>query len=88
MPVIDGAMQSFALTLNKFLEHAALQCGFCTSGILMSLDALFRDRPHASEQDIRETLAGHLCRCTGYAPIVKAALAAQKRLRAKEDANA
>ncbi len=73
---------------ESFREHHALQCGFCTSGILMSLDALFRDRPRASEQDIRETLAGHLCRCTGYAPIVKAALAAQKRLREKEDANA
>ncbi len=73
---------------ESFREHHALQCGFCTSGILMSLDALFRDRPRASEQDIREILAGHLCRCTGYAPIVKAALAAQKRLREKEDANA
>jgi 2-furoyl-CoA dehydrogenase 2Fe-2S iron sulfur subunit len=66
---------------EAFRAHHALQCGFCTAGILVSLDALLRDRLDASEQDIRETLAGHLCRCTGYAPIVKAALAAQQALR-------
>ena len=71
---------------ESFREHHALQCGFCTAGILMSLDALLREQPDASEAGIRETLAGHLCRCTGYAPIMKAALAAQKKLRAaKED---
>ena len=75
---------------ESFREHHALQCGFCTAGILMSLDALFREKPDAAEPEIRETLAGHLCRCTGYAPIVKAALAAQKRLRTatKEPADA
>ncbi len=64
-----------------FREHHGLQCGFCTPGILMSLDALLRERPDASEPEIKERLAGHLCRCTGYAPIVKAALAAVRRLR-------
>jgi 2-furoyl-CoA dehydrogenase 2Fe-2S iron sulfur subunit len=73
-----------------FREHHALQCGFCTAGIMMSLDALFKAKPGAAETEIRETLAGHLCRCTGYAPIMKAALAAQKRLQARteEPANA
>ena len=66
---------------ESFREHHALQCGFCTAGILMSLDALFRENAAASEDQIRETLAGHLCRCTGYAPIMKAARAAQERLR-------
>ncbi|HEX9465385.1 MAG TPA: (2Fe-2S)-binding protein [Alphaproteobacteria bacterium] len=66
---------------ESFRTHHALQCGFCTAGILMSLDALLRDRPDAAESEIRETLAGHLCRCTGYAPIVKAALAAQQTLK-------
>jgi len=66
---------------EAFRQHHALQCGFCTSGILMSLDALLRERPGASEDQIREVLAGHLCRCTGYAPIMKAALAAQKKLQ-------
>jgi 2-furoyl-CoA dehydrogenase 2Fe-2S iron sulfur subunit len=74
---------------ESFREHHALQCGFCTPGILISLSALLRDKPDASEQEIRETLAGHLCRCTGYVPIVTAALAAQQRLRkAKGSADA
>jgi len=66
---------------EAFRQHHALQCGFCTAGILMSLDALLRDRPSASEDQIRDVLSGHLCRCTGYAPIMKAALAAQKKLQ-------
>ena len=63
-----------------FRNHFGLQCGFCTPGILMSLSALLRDRPHASEEEIRLCLAGHLCRCTGYVPILRAALAAQRRV--------
>lgn len=71
-----------------FREHFALQCGFCTAGILMSLDALLARAPDASEDAIREHLSGHLCRCTGYAPIVNAALAAQAQMKEEEDANA
>jgi 2-furoyl-CoA dehydrogenase 2Fe-2S iron sulfur subunit len=63
-----------------FREHHGLQCGFCTPGILMSLDAALRGKPHASEAELRETLSGHLCRCTGYVPILRAALAAQSKL--------
>ena len=66
---------------NAFRDNYGLQCGFCTPGILMSLDALLRDRPNATEPEIREVLSGHLCRCTGYGSIVKAALAAARRLR-------
>jgi 2-furoyl-CoA dehydrogenase 2Fe-2S iron sulfur subunit len=66
---------------NAFRDNYRLQCGFCTPGILMSLDALLRDRPDATEPEIREFLSGHLCRCTGYGSIVKAALAAARRLR-------
>jgi 2-furoyl-CoA dehydrogenase 2Fe-2S iron sulfur subunit len=66
---------------NAFREHYGLQCGFCTPGILMSLDALLRDRPDATEADIRECLSGHLCRCTGYGTIVRAALEAARKLR-------
>ena len=69
-----------------FREHFALQCGFCTAGILVSLSALLRDEPAASEARIREVLSGHLCRCTGYVAIMKAALAAQARLTAAHDA--
>ncbi|WP_422073185.1 (2Fe-2S)-binding protein [Tranquillimonas rosea] len=66
---------------DAFREQFALQCGFCTAGILMSLDALFQSRPDADEGEIREALAGHLCRCTGYAPIVRAALVARDRIK-------
>ncbi|MGO9698506.1 MAG: (2Fe-2S)-binding protein [Xanthobacteraceae bacterium] len=66
---------------NAFRENYGLQCGFCTPGILMSLDALLRDRPEATEPEIREFLSGHLCRCTGYGSIVRAALAAARQRR-------
>jgi 2-furoyl-CoA dehydrogenase 2Fe-2S iron sulfur subunit len=66
---------------EAFRRHHALQCGFCTTGILMSLDTLLSDEPDADEVRIRDVLGGHLCRCTGYEPIVKAALDAQSRLR-------
>jgi aerobic-type carbon monoxide dehydrogenase small subunit (CoxS/CutS family) len=61
---------------RAFTEHHALQCGFCTSGFLMSAEALLRRRPDPSEQEIREELAGNLCRCTGYEGIVAAVRAA------------
>ena len=64
-----------------FRRHHALQCGFCTSGILMSVDIYLRDHPDPSEQELREYLGGHLCRCTGYVPIVAAALDAAAKLR-------
>ena len=66
---------------EAFREHFGLQCGFCTSGFLMSLDALLRERPQATEPEIREFLSGHLCRCTGYGSIVKAAVAAARKER-------
>jgi 2-furoyl-CoA dehydrogenase 2Fe-2S iron sulfur subunit len=69
---------------EAFREHYALQCGFCTAGILMSLDALLRERPDPTELEIREFLSGHLCRCTGYGSIVKAALEAARKLRGEE----
>jgi len=66
---------------EAFRRRHALQCGFCTPGILMSLDIYLRDHPDADETMLREHLGGHLCRCTGYVPIVAAALDAAKRLR-------
>jgi|TARA_R100000935_G_scaffold30156_1_gene50470 2-furoyl-CoA dehydrogenase 2Fe-2S iron sulfur subunit len=76
-----GARPELSPLQAAFRDHFALQCGFCSSGILMSLDALFARNPDASVADIREALSGHLCRCTGYAPIISAALAAQKRIK-------
>ncbi|ACA15821.1 (2Fe-2S)-binding domain protein [Methylobacterium sp. 4-46] len=64
-----------------FRRHHALQCGFCTAGILMSLDAYLRRHPRASRADLTEVIGGHLCRCTGYAPIIEAACEAAAALR-------
>jgi 2-furoyl-CoA dehydrogenase 2Fe-2S iron sulfur subunit len=64
-----------------FRRHHALQCGFCTPGILMSLDAFLAERPEPTEQELREVVGGHLCRCTGYAPIIAAALEAAAIMR-------
>ncbi|MFY0613683.1 MAG: (2Fe-2S)-binding protein [Hyphomicrobiaceae bacterium] len=64
-----------------FRRHHALQCGFCTAGILMSLDAYLERHPGASEPDLRALLSGHICRCTGYTPILAAALEAAELLR-------
>ncbi len=65
---------------KAFQENHALQCGFCTSGMIMSLAAYIRDNPGASERDIRTAISGNLCRCTGYQPIVAAGLQAAQEM--------
>lgn len=73
----DGQMHPLQ---EAFSEHHALQCGFCTSGMVMAAYSLLAKNPHPSESEIRQGLAGNLCRCTGYIPIVEAVkTAAQKR---------
>jgi carbon-monoxide dehydrogenase small subunit len=62
---LDALQQSFS-------RHHALQCGYCTPGMLMSATALLRANPHPSEQEIRKAIQGNLCRCTGYVNIVEA----------------
>jgi aerobic-type carbon monoxide dehydrogenase small subunit (CoxS/CutS family) len=57
---------------QAFHDEHALQCGFCTAGILMTLDAYLRDHPDPSDADIRDALSGNLCRCTGYEGMVRA----------------
>ena len=57
---------------RKFIEHEAIQCGYCTPGVLMSAKALLDSNPHPSESEIREAISGNLCRCTGYQQIVEA----------------
>jgi aerobic carbon-monoxide dehydrogenase small subunit len=59
---------------QKFIEHAALQCGFCTPGFIVASKALLDHNPDPSEEEVRTWLAGNLCRCTGYDRIVKAVL--------------
>jgi aerobic carbon-monoxide dehydrogenase small subunit len=65
---------------QAFWEYHGLQCGFCTPGFLMTAVAFLRDTPHPTEREIREGLAGNLCRCTGYQNIVKAVAAAADML--------
>ena len=66
---------------QKFLEHAALQCGFCTPGFLVAAKALLDRNPNPDETEIRYWLAGNLCRCTGYDKIVRAVLDAAAEMR-------
>jgi aerobic-type carbon monoxide dehydrogenase small subunit (CoxS/CutS family) len=71
---------------RAFQEAHALQCGFCTPGFLMSLEAFLRRTPEPSEDEIREALAGNLCRCTGYTAMVEAVESAADVLRRGRDA--
>jgi carbon-monoxide dehydrogenase small subunit len=66
---------------QAFRDHHGLQCGFCTPGMLMTLTELLRDNPDPSEVQVRDSLTGNLCRCTGYGGIVAAALAAAQRAK-------
>jgi carbon-monoxide dehydrogenase small subunit len=65
---------------EEFLKHAALQCGVCTPGFIVSAKALLDHNPHPSEMEVRQWLAGNLCRCTGYDKIVRAVMAASGRM--------
>ena len=69
---------------RKFLEHAALQCGFCTPGLLVAAKALLDRNPNPTETEARYWLAGNLCRCTGYDKIIRAVLDSAAELRVGE----
>ena len=73
---------------QKFLESAALQCGICTSGMLMSSAALLQRNSRPSEEEVRFWLAGNLCRCTGYDKIVRAVLETAAEMREQESERA
>ncbi|MEE2993231.1 MAG: (2Fe-2S)-binding protein [Gemmatimonadota bacterium] len=66
---------------QKFLEHAALQCGICTPGFIVSAKALLDEKPNPTEHEVRYWLAGNLCRCTGYDKIIRAVLDAAEEMR-------
>ena len=66
---------------EKFLEHAALQCGICTPGLIVSAKALIDENPNPTEEETRYWLAGNLCRCTGYDKIIRAVLDAAATMR-------
>jgi carbon-monoxide dehydrogenase small subunit len=65
-------MGELSAVQQSFLDHHAVQCGFCTPGILMSVNALFKKNPKPSHKDIVKGISGNLCRCTGYTHIVSA----------------
>jgi carbon-monoxide dehydrogenase small subunit len=80
---VEGLGDGDALTplQEAFREKHALQCGFCTPGILMTLTEFLNDNPQPSAADVRDAITGNLCRCTGYQGIVEAALLAAERGR-------
>lgn len=80
---IEGVAEGNALhpVQRKFLEHGALQCGFCTPGFIVAAKALLDRNPDPSESEVRYWLAGNLCRCTGYDKIVRAVLDAAAEMR-------
>ena len=65
-----------------FWEHQGLQCGFCTPGVLMTMEALLTENPDVTREQVRDALSGHICRCTGYHDIVDSVMAAAKVRRA------
>jgi carbon-monoxide dehydrogenase small subunit len=80
---IEGVAEGSQLhpVQRKFLEHGALQCGFCTPGFIVASKALLDRNPNPSETEVRYWLAGNLCRCTGYDKIVRAVMDAAAELR-------
>ena len=80
---IEGLSLDEGLTplQTAFKKHHGLQCGFCTPGVLTTLHILLSNEPDADEERIRDVLSGNLCRCTGYIPIVEAAMEAREAYR-------
>ena len=78
---LQDASGALHVLQEKFLQHGAAQCGFCTPGLLMMAKALLDENPDPSEAEIRFALAGNICRCTGYTKIIEAVAAAAQQLR-------
>jgi carbon-monoxide dehydrogenase small subunit len=80
---VEGLADSQELSLlqQMFVSHGAIQCGFCTPGMLMAASSLLARQPDPSDDEIRQTLAGNLCRCTGYTSIIDAVRATAAALR-------
>jgi carbon-monoxide dehydrogenase small subunit len=86
---VEGLAQGNGLQLlqQNFVRHGAIQCGFCTPGMLMSATALLQEHPHPTAAQVRAALAGNLCRCTGYGAIVAAVLDTAAGEQARDGAN-
>lgn len=79
-----GTKNELSVIQQAFVEQGAIQCGFCTPGMIMSAKALLDYNPDPSEEDIRDALLGNLCRCTGYVQIVEAVKEAAAQLKGKQ----
>jgi len=77
------SLESLDPLQRAFIENGAIQCGYCTPGMIMSGKGLLAENPNPSEQDVRYALSGNLCRCTGYSKIVEAILDAASRMRSR-----
>jgi len=77
---IEGLSKNGELHLlqKKFVENGAIQCGYCTPGMILSAKALLDENPNPSKEDVKLAIVGNLCRCTGYLKIIEAILAAQQ----------
>jgi carbon-monoxide dehydrogenase small subunit len=82
---IEGLSEGGKLTTvqQAFLDYGAIQCGFCTPGMVLSSTALLAENPRPSEEEIRKALEGHLCRCTGYNKLIEAVKKAAERIADK-----
>jgi carbon-monoxide dehydrogenase small subunit len=68
---------------EAFMDHFAVQCGYCTPGMILAAKALLDENPHPTEEEVRRGLSGNLCRCTGYVKIVEAVLAAKETTKTR-----
>ena len=83
LPSVSADGETLHPLQKKFIEHAALQCGICTPGILIAAKALLEKKPNPTETEVRYWLAGNLCRCTGYDKIINAVLDTASEMRSK-----
>lgn len=80
---IEGLSEGEALhpLQSAFIEHGAIQCGYCTPGMILSANSLLNDNPNPTPEEIKKALSGNLCRCTGYQKVIEAVEDAAKRIR-------
>ena len=85
---LEGVGKAGPTALQKaFVKNNVFQCGFCAPGVVLSASALLAEKPQPTEHEVREALAGNLCRCTGYEPIVETVLAVAKKSAGKKPAS-
>jgi carbon-monoxide dehydrogenase small subunit len=83
---VEGLSRDGLTELQKaFVDRNAFQCGFCAPGVVLTASELLAKNPHPTESEVKEALAGNLCRCTGYTPIVDAVMDVSERDRGKSD---